>query len=75
MDNIAKPEMTCPKKILTLVYLLQNKRILLGLKKRGFGEGKVSVDTFYSSRERFSFPSNPNLVNKCRTSYDPFALL
>ena len=29
------------KKILTLVYLLDDDRILLGLKKRGFGVGKV----------------------------------
>ena len=30
------------KKVLTLVYLLDGEQILLGLKKRGFGEGKVS---------------------------------
>ena len=29
------------KKVLTLVYLLNNDKVLLGLKKRGFGEGKV----------------------------------
>lgn len=29
------------KKVLTLVYLLDGEKILLGLKKRGFGEGKV----------------------------------
>ena len=28
------------KKVCTLVYLLDNDRILLGLKKRGIGEGK-----------------------------------
>ena len=30
------------RKVLTLVYLLEDENILLGLKKRGFGEGKVS---------------------------------
>ena len=32
---------TKSKKVLTLVYLLDKENILLGLKKRGFGEGKV----------------------------------
>ena len=31
------------KKVLTLVYLLDNDNILLGLKKLGFGEGKVRI--------------------------------
>ena len=39
------------KKILTLVYLLDGDRILLGLKKRGFGVGKVwSVYSLFSER-------------------------
>ena len=32
--------MTFPKKILTLVYILKDNQILLGMKKRGFGKGK-----------------------------------
>ncbi len=29
-----------PKKVLTLVYILKDDQILLGMKKRGFGVGK-----------------------------------
>ena len=38
--NTQKVEMAY-KKVLTLVYLLDKENVLLGLKKRGFGEGKV----------------------------------
>ena len=37
-----KTKVGMSRKVLTLVYLLEDENILLGLKKRGFGEGKVS---------------------------------
>ena len=37
-----KAKVGMSRKVLTLVYLLEDENILLGLKKRGFGEGKVS---------------------------------
>ena len=40
MDDL-KEKTISSKKVLTLVYLLDKEKILLGLKKRGFGEGKV----------------------------------
>ena len=39
--NTSKGDSICPNKVLTLVYVLENEKVLLGLKKRGFGEGKV----------------------------------
>ena len=42
MDDL-NPATIKSKKVLTLVYLLDNDNILLGLKKRGFGEGKVRI--------------------------------
>ena len=36
----SQAEMNQNKKVCTLVYLVDNDRILLGLKKRGIGEGK-----------------------------------
>ena len=32
--------MSTPKKLLTLVFLREGEKVLLGMKKRGFGEGK-----------------------------------
>ena len=32
--------MSIPKKLLTLVFLREGEKVLLGMKKRGFGEGK-----------------------------------
>ena len=40
--GMTKDKATHLKKVLTLVYLLDGENILLGMKKRGFGVGKVS---------------------------------
>ena len=39
--NTSKGDLICPNKVLTLVYVLEDEKVLLGMKKRGFGEGKV----------------------------------
>ena len=36
MDNMNRP----PNKLLTLLFVLKPGQVLLGLKKRGFGEGR-----------------------------------
>ena len=41
-----KAKVATSRKVLTLVYLLKDENILLGLKKRGFGEGKVSLQNY-----------------------------
>ena len=41
-----KAKVAMSRKVLTLVYLLEDENILLGLKKRGFGEGKVSLQYY-----------------------------
>ena len=46
--EITKDKATHLKKVLTLVYLLDGENVLLGMKKRGFGVGKVSSMNYCS---------------------------
>ena len=41
-----KAKVAMSRKVLTLVYLLKDENVLLGLKKRGFGKGKVSLQYY-----------------------------